>query len=113
MTDAIQTKPQRGEERIFGWHDLREAIAWADAGGVAHHRNFDVDGMKIGVRVRSGPAFHTLAQEDVLIEWGRKHRFPRYWIQRKEGIFPPHFDVFGALARQLVAQAHQQGLDLG
>lgn len=101
-----------GTEQIFGWRDIEEAVAWANGGGIAHHRNFDVDGMRIGGRVRSGPAFHTFGLEPQLFEWGRKHRFPKTWMQPAEGMFPPHFDVFGALARQLVAQATAAGIDL-
>jgi hypothetical protein len=103
----MSTGPAAGEERFFAMREIREARDWALAGGIAIHRNFDVDGLVIGSRRRSGPAFHVFGNESVLLEWGRRYRLNPRWLQhngRNRG-WPPHFDVFGGLARRLVELA--------
>src|SRR2546427_534687 len=54
--DDHPSQPQPGEERFFEMLYIEAAAAWARAGGIAIHRNFDVTGIRIGGRVRSGRA---------------------------------------------------------
>jgi hypothetical protein len=94
--------PWPGEERFFEMFDILEAEAWAEAGGIAVHRNFDVTGMRIGGRVRQGPAYHVFGREDVLLAWGRRNGQRAVWLQdAHEDRWPPHFDVFGRPARTM------------
>ncbi len=97
--------PAPGEERYFRMMEINEASAWAHAGGIAIHRNFNVDGLTIGGRRRSGAAFHVLGQQDVLLEWGRRNGQRPHWIEAEQRTLPPHFDVFGGPARRLLAMA--------
>ncbi len=43
----------------------------AGPGGIAIHRNFDVDGLVIGGRQRSGPAFHVFGAPGARHERGQ------------------------------------------
>jgi hypothetical protein len=95
-------EPERGEEAFFGRRQGSEACVWALAGGVAVHGDFH-RGADIDRPLR------VIGQLAVLLEWGRRHglagRSPRSLDRR----FPPHFVVFGELARQLAHQARESG----
>jgi hypothetical protein len=99
--------PAAGEERFFDMRAIQKARDWALAGGIAIHRNFDVDGLLIGGRRRSGPAFHVFGNEAVLLEWGRRYRLNPRWLQHNgnDRGWPPHFDVFGRPAQRLAERA--------
>jgi hypothetical protein len=96
--------PAAGEERYFEVREIMEAVAWAKAGGIAVHQNLDYSGTVIGGRARSGPFLHVFGKREALLAWGVTHGMNGRWIQREDGIFPPHFDVFGGPARKLLAQ---------
>jgi hypothetical protein len=89
------------EVRFFQTMELREAYAWVAEGGIAIHRNFDLDGIAVGGRVRSGPAWHVLGPEEALLEWGHAHNLNPAWLQSRGNPRRVHWDVFGALARRL------------
>jgi hypothetical protein len=103
--------PTPGQERFFGLLEIEEARDWALADGIAIHRNFDVDGIRIGGKVRHGPAFHVFGQEPALLDWARRYRLNPNWIQdrRASDGWPPHFDVFGGLAVRIEARRLTQG----
>jgi hypothetical protein len=87
---------------MFG---IEEAAVWALAGGIAVHRNFEVDGLEIGGKTRSGTAYHVFGLREALLAWGSRNRQKPAWLQHtkedaREG-WPPHFDVFGSPARRL------------
>jgi hypothetical protein len=85
--------------------EIREALEWAANGGIAIHRNFNLDGVVVGGKARSGPAWHVLGPEDVLLEWGREHNLNPTWLQYPGNPRRVHWDVFGALARKLAKNA--------
>lgn len=101
-----------GQEKVFDMMEIREAATWGAAGGIAIHRNFDVDGMTIGGKVRSGRAYHVFGREKELLEWGKRNGQSAAWLQpekrAKDGAlqFPPHFDVFGGPARAMERRLH-------
>jgi hypothetical protein len=102
------------EERYFERREIREAIAFAESGGIAVHRNFDhYDGSYIrGIR-RSKPFLHVIGRRAVLAEWGRRHGLRPEWIQPERRREVAHYDVFGefaeALMRRLGADLPEQG----
>jgi hypothetical protein len=83
--------PEWGEERFFDRRQVDEACAWALAGGVAIHGDVH----------REGPTFRVLGQLTVLMVWGRNHGLDQRSLRARNRRFPPHFEVSGALARQL------------
>ena len=91
------------EERYFQRRQIREAIAFAEDGGVAIHRNFDHwHGTFIrGVR-RDSPFLHVIGLRPVLEEWGRRHGLRPEWIQPEKRRQVAHYDVFGEFARSLM-----------
>lgn len=103
------------EERFFELPEILSAAAWARAGGIAVHRNFDVTGMRIGARVRAGQAYHVFGPREALLVWGRRNGQRPEWIQDPdqfgefEGVW--HFDVFGGPARRVEARLGIQPLD--
>jgi hypothetical protein len=96
------------EVRYFAAEEIREAREWAGGGGIAIHRNFDVDGMVVGGKVRQGAAWHVLGPQDALLEWGLAHHLNPSWLQHPGDPRRVHWDVFGALARKLERQAEVQ-----
>ena len=89
--------------RYFDRREVREAMTYALSGGIAVHRNFDVDGITIGGKVRKGAAFHVLGSRASLLAWGLGRGLSARWLQpptaRRQGVW--HFDVFGAGAIRL------------
>jgi len=90
-------------ERYFERRQIREAIAFAEAGGIAIHRNFDHwDGTTIrGVR-RDKPFLHVIGLRPVLEEWGRGYGLRPEWIQPEKRRKVAHYDVFGEFAASLI-----------
>ena len=94
----------RLEERYFGRRQIKEAIAFAEAGGIAVHRNFD---HYHGTWHRRGfpmhrPFLHVIGRRDLLAEWGRRHGLRPEWIQPERRRSVAHYDVFGEFAERLI-----------
>ncbi len=96
------TKEPPGE-RYFERRQIREAIAFAEAGGIAVHRNFDYyHGSTIRGMRRERPFLHVIGLRPRLEEWGRKHGLRPEWIQPEKRRRVAHYDVFGAFAQELI-----------
>ena len=93
------------EVRYFDLMELREAQAWVEGGGIAIHRNFALEGERVGGKARHGVAWHVLGPEEALLEWGAEHNLNPAWLQRRGNPRRVHWDVFGALARKLEKEA--------
>ena len=92
-------------ERYFERRQIKEAIAWAEAGGVAVHRNFDhYHGSTIRGMVRERPFLHVIGLRKQLEEWGRAHGLRPEWIQPDKRRRVAHYDVFGAPAEALISR---------
>ena len=92
------------EERYFERRQIREAIAFAEAGGIAVHRNFDAyDGRRSprGVRMQR-PFLHVIGLRPRLEEWGRGWGLRAEWIQPEKHRRVAHYDVFGPFAQSLI-----------
>ena len=94
------------EERYFERRQIREAIAFAEAGGIAVHRNFD---HYHGTQHRAGfpmhkPFLHVIGRRPVLAEWGIRHGLRPEWIQPERRRKVAHYDVFGDFAEALIAR---------
>jgi hypothetical protein len=94
----------RLEERYFERRQIKEAIAFAEAGGIAIHRNFD---HYHGTWHRRGfpmqkPFLHVIGRRDLLAEWGRRHGLRPEWIQPERRRSVAHYDVFGDFAERLI-----------
>jgi hypothetical protein len=97
------TPPLR--ERYFERRKIREAIAFAEAGGIAVHRNFDhYHGSAIRGLVRERPFLHIIGLRSPLEEWGRIHGLRPEWIQPEKRRKVAHYDVFGSFAQDLIAR---------
>lgn len=91
------------EERYFERRQIKEAIAFAEAGGIAIHRNFDhYHGSTIRGLRRERPFLHVIGLRPVLAEWGLRHGLRPEWIQPEKRRKVAHYDVFGAFADSLV-----------
>jgi hypothetical protein len=91
-------------ERYFERRQIREAIAFAEAGGIAVHRNFDsYDGQRSprGMPMRR-PFLHVIGLRPQLAEWGRRHGLRPEWIQPEKRRTVAHYDVFGSFAQALI-----------
>ena len=91
-------------EQYFERRQIREAIAFAEAGGIAVHRNFDsYDGRLSprGIAMRK-PFVHVIGLRPQLEEWGRRHGLRPEWIQPEKRRKVAHFDVFGEFAAALI-----------
>jgi hypothetical protein len=92
-------------ERYFERRQIKEAIAFAEAGGIAVHRNFDhYHGSTIRGHVRERPFLHVIGLRAPLAEWGRQHGLRPEWIQPEKRRRVAHYDVFGAFAAELIAR---------
>jgi hypothetical protein len=92
-------------ERYFERRAIKEAIAFAEAGGIAVHRNFDsYHGSTIRGMVRERPFLHIIGLRPVLEEWGRQHGLRPEWIQPEKRRKVAHYDVFGPSAEALIAR---------
>ena len=83
---------------------VREAIAWAEEGGIAVHRNFDHYHGTRSARgfVMTRPFLHVIGLRPVLQEWGRLHGLRPEWIQPEKRRKVAHYDVFGPPAEALI-----------
>ena len=99
-----------GEERYFERREIKQAIAWAEAGGIAVHRNLDrYDGLRSGRGiVMHRPFLHVIGLRPVLEEWALRYGVPRGAIQPEGKRLVAHIDVFGTYAQQLVARLRGQ-----
>ena len=93
------------EERYFERRQIREAIAFAEAGGIAVHRNFDsYHGSTIRGFRREKPFLHVIGLRPQLETWGRSHGLRPEWIQPEKRRSVAHYDVFGEFAGELIAR---------
>lgn len=93
-----------GEERYFERREIREAIAWAEGGGVAVHRNLDRwDGQRSerGMVMRK-PFLHVIGLRPVLEAWALREQVPVAAIQPERRRKVAHIDVFGTYAERLL-----------
>lgn len=98
MTDSAPLR-----ERYFERRQIREAIAFAEAGGIAVHRNFDhYHGTTIRGLTRERPFLHVIGLRAPLEEWGRVHGLRPEWIQPEKRRKVAHYDVFGVFAQELI-----------
>jgi hypothetical protein len=90
-------------ERYFERRKIKEAIAFAEGGGIAIHRNFDhYHGSTIRGLVRERPFLHVIGLRPELEEWGRRHGLRPEWIQPEKRRKVAHYDVFGVFAKSLI-----------
>ena len=90
-------------ERYFERRQIKEAIAFAEAGGIAIHRNFDsYHGSTIRGMVRERPFLHVIGLRSVLENWGKMHGLRPEWIQPEKRRKVAHYDVFGPAAEALI-----------
>lgn len=91
------------QERYFERRQIKQAIEFAEAGGIAVHRNFDsYHGSTIRGLVREKPFLHVIGLRPVLEEWGRLHGLRPEWIQPEKRRKVAHYDVFGIPAAALI-----------
>jgi hypothetical protein len=99
--DVTGTSPLR--EKYFERRQIREAITFAEAGGIAVHRNFDhYHGSMIRGMMRERPFLHIIGLRPGLEEWGRQHGLRPEWIQPEKRRRVAHYDVFGPRASELI-----------
>jgi hypothetical protein len=90
-------------EQYFERRQIKEAIAFAEAGGIAVHRNFDhYHGSMIRGVMRERPFLHIIGMRTVLEEWGRQHGLRPEWIQPEKRRKVAHYDIFGRYAQELI-----------
>ena len=90
-------------EQYFERRQIKEAIAFAEAGGIAVHRNFDhYHGSMIRGMMRERPFLHIIGLRAVLEEWGRQHGLRPEWIQPEKRRKVAHYDVFGSYATEII-----------
>jgi hypothetical protein len=91
------------QERYFERRQIKEAIAFAESGGIAVHRNFDsYHGSTIRGFRREKPFLHVIGLRGVLEEWGRMHGLRPEWIQPEKRRSVAHYDLFGPAAEALM-----------
>ena len=91
------------EERYFERRDIKAAIEFAEAGGIAVHRNFDTyHGSTIRGMRRERPFLHVIGLRAQLAEWGRPYGLRPEWIQPEKRRKVAHYDVFGTFAQELI-----------
>jgi hypothetical protein len=93
-------------ERYFERRQVREAISWAESGGVAVHRNFDHYHGTRSARgfVMTRPFLHVIGLRPVLEAWAAANGVPVQAIQPEKRRRVAHIDVFGDYALQLLAR---------
>ena len=97
----VNDEPSR--ERYFDRRQIKEAIAFAEAGGISIHRNFDYyHGSTIRGLKRERPFLHVIGLRARLEAWGRLHGLRREWIQPEKRRKVAHYDVFGPFAQELI-----------
>ena len=93
------------EVRYFERRQIREAIAFAEAGGIAVHRNFDhYHGSTIRGVMRERPFLHVIGLRPNLESWGREHGLRPEWIQPEKRRRVAHYDAFGKFAEELISR---------
>lgn len=101
---GLEDPPPLLKERYFERRQIKEAIAFAERGGIAVHRNFDsYDGWRSprGV-IMHKPFVHVIGLRPRLEEWGRRHGLRPEWIQPERRRRVAHYDVFGSFAQALI-----------
>jgi hypothetical protein len=93
-----------GPPRYFERRRVREAIAYAESGGIAVHRNFDHWHGTRGPRgtIRTRPFLHVIGIRPQLEKWGREHGLRPEWIQPEKRRKVAHYDLFGPSAERLL-----------
>jgi hypothetical protein len=92
------------EERYFERRQIREAIEYAEQGGIAVHRNFDRYHGQVshrGIRMER-PFLHVIGLRPVLEAWARAYGVPLAAIQPERRRRVAHIDVFGPYATALM-----------
>jgi len=91
-------------ERYFERRRIREAIAFAEQGGIAIHRNLDSYDGRLSPRglVMRKPFVHVIGLRPELQEWGRRHGLRPEWIQPEKRRRVAHYDAFGVFAQSLI-----------
>src|SRR3982075_1761222 len=90
-------------EKYFERRQIREAIAFAEEGGIAIHRNFDYyHGSPLRGFVREKPFLHVIGLRPVLEDWVREHGLRPEWIQPEKRRTVAHYDIFGKPAEALI-----------
>jgi hypothetical protein len=92
------------DERYFERRQVRQAIAFAEGGGIAVHRNLDSYDGRVSPRglVMRKPFLHVIGLRPPLEEWGRRHGLRPEWIQPEGRRIVAHYDVFGDFAQALI-----------
>jgi hypothetical protein len=91
------------EERYFERRQIREAISFAEAGGIAIHRNFDhYHGVSIGGHRRDKPFLHVIGLRPILERWGAERGLRAEWIQPERRRVVAHYDITGVVAQELI-----------
>ena len=93
-------------ERYFERRQVREAIAFAEAGGIAVHRNFDHYAGRISVRgmTMTPPFLHILGLRPVLSDWAAREGIPPQAIQPEKRRRVAHIDAWGEFAERLITR---------
>jgi len=96
------TGPPR--ERFFERRQIHEAIAFAEQGGIAVHRNFDTYDGRLSPRglVMRKPFVHVIGLRPLLADWGLRHGLRPEWIQPEKRRRVAHYDIFGPFAQSLI-----------
>ncbi len=91
-------------ERYFDRDEIHDAIAFAEAGGIAVHRNFDFwhGGRSARGWIMRKPFLHVIGMRPVLTEWATRHGIPAEAIQPEKRRRVAHIDVFGTFAEALM-----------
>lgn len=94
------------EERFFARREVREAIAFAEEGGIAVHRNLDHYHGQISARgwVMERPFLHVIGLRPVLEEWALSRGIPLRAIQPEKRRRVAHIDLFGEFAERLLEE---------
>lgn len=91
------------QEKYFERRQIKEAIAYAEEGGIAVHRNFDsYHGSTIRGFRRERPFLHVIGLRPQLEAWGRLHGLRSEWIQPEKRRKVAHYDLFGESAQALI-----------
>ena len=100
------------EERYFERRQIRAAIEFAEAGGIAVHRNFDTyHGSTIRGMRRERPFLHVIGLRPQLVEWGRAYGLRPEWVQPEKRRKVAHYDVFGTFAQELIDRLRPTPVD--
>src|SRR5690242_6056715 len=91
------------QEKYFERREIKDAIAFAEAGEIAVHRNFDsYHGSTIRGFRREKPFLHVIGLRPELERWGKLHGLRPEWIQPEKRRKVAHYDVFGPAAEELI-----------